>query len=184
VTSRTAAARYARALLDVALKEKADLSRVGSDLADFEALVQQQKVLAKVLLSPAVPAARKRGVVAELTARIRPQEVVGKLLALLAARDRLVLLPELVAAYRERLLDYQKIVRAEVVTAAPLPPERAGQIERSLAQATGRTVTLSVRVDPSIIGGVVARVGGTVYDGSIVRQLQKMKERLIEGTRG
>lgn len=183
MTSRTAAARYARAVLDVGLKEHADLARLETELVEFATFVEQQKALAKVLLNPAVPASRKRGVVAELTARQRPQDIVAKLLALLAERDRLRLLPEIVAAYRERFLDHQKIVRAEVVTATPLPPERAGRIERSLAQATGRTVTLSVRVDPSIIGGVVAKVGSTVYDGSIVRQLARMKERLIEGTK-
>jgi F-type H+-transporting ATPase subunit delta len=184
VTSRTAAARYARALFDVALKEKADLSRAETELAEFLTLLDQDKTLSKALLNPAVPAPRKRSVVTALTARMRPQEVVGKLLALLAERDRLKLLPELIAAYRDRVLGYQKVVRAEVVTTEPLAPERASRIERSLAQVTGRTVTLSARVDPSIIGGVVARVGDTVYDGSIARQLAKMRERLIEGTRG
>jgi F-type H+-transporting ATPase subunit delta len=184
VTSRTAAARYARALFDVALKEKADLARVETELAEFLALLGQDQTLSKALLNPAVPAPRKRGVVTALTARMRPQEVVGKLLALLAERDRLKLLPELIAGYRDRVLDYQKVVRVEVVTAEPLAPERAGRIERSLAQATGRTVTLSARIDPSIIGGVVARIGDTVYDGSIAGQLAKIRERLIEGTRG
>ena len=182
MTRRTAAARYARALLDVALKEKIDLARVESDLVEFAALLEQQKALSKVLLNPAVPAARKRGVVAALTARMRPEAVVVKVLALLAERDRLGLLPDLVAAYRDRFLDHQKVVRAEVVTATPLPPERARQIERSLARATGRTVTMSVRIDPSIIGGIVARVGGTVYDGSVVRQLARLRERLTERT--
>jgi F-type H+-transporting ATPase subunit delta len=184
VTSRIAAARYARALFDVALKERADLARVETELAEFASLIDQQKDLSKVVLNPAVPAAHKRSVVSALTARIRPQSVVTKLLALLAERDRLRLLPDLIAAYRERVLDHQRVVRAEVVTAAPLAPERARQIEQTLAQATGRTVTLSLRVDPSIIGGLVARVGSTVYDGSIVRQLAKIKDRLIEGTRG
>jgi F-type H+-transporting ATPase subunit delta len=184
VTSRTAAARYARALFDVALKERADLAGVERELAGFASLIDQQKDLSKVVLNPAVPASHKRSVVAALTTRIRPQSVVTKLLALLAERDRLGLLPELIASYRERVLDYQRVIRAEVVTAAPLAPERARQIEQTLAQATGRTVTLSQRVDPSIIGGIVARVGSTVYDGSVVRQLAKIKDRLIEGTRG
>ena len=68
--------------------------------------------------------------------------MVEKLLMLLAERDRLVLLPDLLAAYRDRLLDHQHVVRAEVTTAAPLAPDRANAIERSLAQVTGRTVTV------------------------------------------
>jgi F-type H+-transporting ATPase subunit delta len=83
-------------------------------------------------------------------------------------------------AYRERLLDHQHVVRAEVTTAAPLPADRAQAVERALAQATGRTVRLGMRVDPSIIGGVVARVGDTIYDGSVTTQLRKMKKRLVE----
>jgi F-type H+-transporting ATPase subunit delta len=133
-----------------------------------------------VLLNPAIPVPRKRAAAAELTARLRTSPVLAKLIALLAERDRLVLLPELLAAYRERLLDHQKIVRAIVTTAIPLGADRARAIEHGLAQLTGRTVTLAANVDPSIIGGVVARIGSTVYDGSVATQLQKMKRRLVE----
>jgi F-type H+-transporting ATPase subunit delta len=106
--------------------------------------------------------------------------MVEKLLVLLGERDRLVLLPDLLAAYRDRLLDHQKIIGADVATASPLAPDRARAIERSLAQVTGRTVRLSTRIEPALIGGIVARVGGTVYDASISMQLQKMRQKLIE----
>ena len=78
------------------------------------------------------------------------------------------------------MLGYRNIVRAEVTTAAPLPADRAVDIQQSLAGLTGRTVTMETRVDPGIIGGVVARVGSTVYDASVTRQLERMKERLVE----
>jgi F-type H+-transporting ATPase subunit delta len=141
----------------------------------------QHPTLEKVLLNPVVPVARKRATIAELTLRAKLSPVLGKLLLLLAERDRLVLLPDLLAAYRERLLDHLNIVRAEVTTAVALPAERAKAVEQSLARVTGRTVMLDTRVDPAIIGGVVARVGSTVYDGSVTAQLQKMKQRLTEG---
>jgi F-type H+-transporting ATPase subunit delta len=99
---------------------------------------------------------------------------------LLAERDRLVLLPDLLAAFRDRLLDYQNVVRAEVTTAVPLDGGRTAAIERSLAQATGRNVALTTRVDPALVGGLVARIGSTVYDASIVTQLQKLKQRLAD----
>jgi F-type H+-transporting ATPase subunit delta len=134
-----------------------------------------------VLVNPAVPVPRKRATVAELAARVNLSPMVGKLLLLLADRDRLVLLPDLLAAYRERLLDHLQIVRAEVTTAVPLPVDRVKAVEQSLAHVTGRTVMLDARVDPAIVGGVVARVGSTVYDGSIVAQLAKMKKALTEG---
>lgn len=180
MTNKTAATRYARALLDVAVQEKANLEGVEQELAGFVDLFKQYPLLEKVLLNPAVPVPRKRAAVADLTRSARSSSIVAKLLGLLAERDRLVLLPDLLASYRDRLLDYRKVVRAEVTTAAPLPPDRAKALEAGLAQMTGRTVMLETRVDPALIGGVVARVGSTVYDGSVTRQLQKMKDRLVE----
>jgi F-type H+-transporting ATPase subunit delta len=178
VTNKTAALRYARALLDVAIKEKADLEQIEADLAGFAGLFDQHPALAKVLLNPAVPVPRKRAAVAELLARTNLSPILSKLMLLLAERDRLVLLPDLLAAYRDRLMDYRHVVRAEVTTAAPIGAARTQQIQNGLAKATGRTVTIATKTDPTIIGGLVARVGSTVYDGSVVRQLERLKERL------
>ena len=183
MTNKSAAIRYARALFDVALQEKADLERAGQELADFDALLTQQPVLKKVLLNPAVPAPRKRGAMVELTARANMSPVVGKLLILLAERDRLIILPDLVASYSDRLLSYRQVVRAEVTTATPLAAAQAEMIERQLALAIGGSVVMQTRVEPSIVGGLVAKLGSTVYDGSITRQLQKMRDRLAGNTR-
>lgn len=180
MTSKTAAIRYARALFDVALREQADLDRIERELAGFVDLFEQHPALEKVLLNPAVPVQRKRAAVAELTTRAGTAPILAKLLALLAERDRLIVLPDLLASYRERLLAHRQIVRAEVTTAEPLAAGQADAITSRLAHVTGRTVTLSAKVDPSIIGGLVAKVGSTVYDASVTRQLQKMKDRLAE----
>ena len=180
MTNKTAAIRYARALLDVAVKEKADLDQIEHELSQFADLFKQYPLLEKVLLNPAVPLPRKRAAVADLLGHAKFSAIVSKLLTLLADRDRLVLVPDLLAAYRERLLDHQNIVRAEVTTSVPLDAQRASAIQRGLATLTGRTVKLATKVDPSIIGGVVARIGSTVYDASVTRQLEKMKERLVE----
>ena len=178
MTNRTAATRYARALLDVAVKENADLDQVERELASIVDLFAQHKMLSQVLLNPVVPVPRKRAAMDALTARGRLLPMVAKLLGLLAERDRLVLLPELLAAYRDRLLDHRNVVRAEVTTTAPLRDDQVKTIETNLARASGRTVSLSTKVDPSIIGGVVTRIGSTIYDGSVTRQLQRMKEKL------
>ncbi|HVV95845.1 MAG TPA: ATP synthase F1 subunit delta [Rhodanobacteraceae bacterium] len=180
MTNRTAATRYARALLDVAIKEKADLDRVERELGSIVELLAQHKPLSQALLNPVVPVPRKRAAMDALTSRGQLLPMVAKLLGLLAERDRLVLLPDLLASYRERLLDYRHIVRAEITTTTPLSQEHVKAIETSLARASGRTVTLSANVDPAIIGGVVTRIGSTIYDGSVMRQLEKMRERLQE----
>ncbi len=178
MSNRASAARYARALFDVALKE-ADPEQVERDLAAFGQIVKQHDDLRKAFANPAVPVSAKKGVIERLLALGPIAPPVAKLLALLAERDRLELLPDLVASYRARLEDHLKIVRAEITTAEALPAERAAQLQQRLAKATGRTVTMTTRVDPAIIGGVVTRIGDKVYDGSLATQLAKVRERLL-----
>jgi F-type H+-transporting ATPase subunit delta len=103
---------------------------------------------------------------------------VAKLLLLLAERDRLSLLPDVVRAFENRLMEHLGIVRAEVVTAIDLPADRVKALTQNLARATGREVQLATRVDPEIIGGAVARIGSIVFDGSVTRQLERMREVL------
>ena len=181
MTGRTAGARYARALFDVALKE-ADPQRAETELGAFAAMVAAHEPLQRALVTPSIPPARKRGVVQALLAKagsVTP--AVAKLLLMLAERDRFALLPDITEAYRERLMQHQGVVRAEVVTAVPLPAGRVAALEEGIARATGRSVVLTATVDPAIIGGAVTRVGSTVYDGSVARQLERLKERLSEG---
>ena len=182
MTNKTAATRYARALLDVAIKEKADLDQIERELDSLVELFKQYPALARALLNPIVPVPRKRAAAAELTAFAQLTPMVAKLIALLADRDRLVLIPDLLAAYRDRLLAHRNVIRAEITTTSPLSAERVAAIEAGLARSTGRTVALTTRVDPSLVGGVVTRIGSTVYDGSIARQLEKIRARL--GTAG
>jgi F-type H+-transporting ATPase subunit delta len=176
----SAAKRYARAIFDVALAEGTDLELVADQLAGFAALVRGHEGLQRVLVNPAIPAVRKRGLVEALLARGAVLPVVSRLLLLLAERDRLVLVPDLAEAYRARLMDHQQVVRAEVTTAAPIGDDRTAALRQGLANATGRQVLLDVRVDPALVGGAVARIGSTVYDGSVTTQLQKMKQQLVE----
>ena len=178
MTNKTAATRYARALFDVAVKEQADLDQVERELDSVVGLFTQYPALAHALLNPVVPVPRKRAAADAVTALLKLMPIVSKLISLLADRDRLVLVPDLLAAYRERLLDHRNVIRAEITTTVALAANRANAIQASLARATGRTVTLTASVDPSLVGGVVTRIGSTVYDGSVRRQLQKIRARL------
>ena len=181
MTNRAAAARYARALFDVSLKES-DPQAVERELAAFVELVSGHDLLLKVMTNPAVPAPRKQALVTQLTARAGLSAAPAKLLALLAGRDRLALLRDLLDDYRRRVLDHLNIVRAEVTTAVPLPADRVEALGRAFAGVTGRKVLVTARVDPAVIGGVVARLGGTVYDGSVRRHLERIREALTAGT--
>jgi len=177
MTMRASAARYARALLDVTISET-DPGQAEQELAAFAAVLEQHQDLQAALLNPAVPAAGKRAVIQALLERLQPSAPVGKLLLLLADRDRLGLLPDLLTVFRERLMEHQRVIRAEVTTAAPLAEARATELADRLARATGRTVKMTTKVDPSIIGGIVTRIGSTVYDGSVAAQLQAIRQRL------
>lgn len=179
MSTRASAARYARALFDVATKE-ANPEQAEQELTEFADLLRAHAELQKVLLNPAVPAANKRAVMEQLLDRQRPSSPVRKLLLLLAERDRLELVPDLVDVYRARLREHLKIVTAEVTTAGPLAPAEVAGFQQRLAASTGRKVTMTTKVDPSIIGGVVTRIGSTVYDGSLATQLAALRQRLSE----
>jgi F-type H+-transporting ATPase subunit delta len=179
MSGRATAVRYARALLDVAIKES-DPARVEQDLAAFAGLVEANPDLREALTNPVVPAHAKQRVVNELVTRQGLKPPVSKVLLMLAERDRLSILADLLQVYRERLMEHQGVVRAEITAAAELSTERLEQLQQRLAGVTGRTVTMTTRVDPSLIGGVVARIGGTVYDGSVATQLERMREKLLQ----
>jgi F-type H+-transporting ATPase subunit delta len=168
------AARYAKAVFEVSLKE-ADPHAVEDQLSAFGNLMVAHHELALVLTNPAVPVAKKQAIVQALVERQGAHPVVVRTLILLASRDRLALLSDLLASYRERLLERDGVMRAEVTTSAPLSAERQAEIERGLATATGKRVSMTIRVDPSIIAGVVAKVGDVVYDASVATQLRKIQ---------
>lgn len=154
--------------------------RAGADLAAFADLVAAHPDLQRVLANPVVPAPALHQVVGELAARLGLTPAVSKLLLMLADRSRLGLLPDLVSVYRERLMDHQQVVRAEITTATPLAQDRVDELQQRLSRATGRDVRMTTKVDPALIAGVVARMGGTVYDGSIATQLATLRGTLLQ----
>jgi F-type H+-transporting ATPase subunit delta len=179
VTSHGAAVRYARALFDVTQAEGKDLAAADRDLSGFAQVLSGNESLYRALTNPAIPAAKKKAVVEQLISRAGTlQPAVAKLLLVLAERDRLAIVPDVAQAFANRLMDYQNVVRAEIVTAVPLPADRVSALTEELQRATGRNVQIATRVDASIIGGAVAKIGSTVYDGSISRQLERMRETL------
>lgn len=179
MSSRASAARYARALFDIVLKES-DPRVAERELTEFNALLVGHEELKQTLASPGVPPASKRSLIQALVTRAKCTEPVAKLLLLLAERDRLSLLPDVLEIFRERLMEHENAVRADITTAAPLQPAQAQQLEQRLSDLTSRRVTVTTKVDPAIIGGVVARIGSTVFDGSVATQLAKLRDRLVE----
>ena len=176
---RTSANRYAKALFDVALEEKADLAQVDRDLESVVAMMHASPEFAAASNRGLSDAARK-SLIEAVSKAMTLTAPVTKLLVLLAQDRKLSYVPDLATAFRERLLAHQNIVRAEVTSAAPLSLDKTKALEDSLSKVTGKKVELSVSIDPELLGGVVAKIGSTVYDGSVKTQLQRMRQDLVK----
>ena len=177
---RTSANRYAKALFDVALEEKADLDRIDRDLSEITEILRDNTDLMSAVDWANVPDAARQAVMENVLDKMGVAAPVKKLLVLLTGQRKLVYLQDLAEAYRERLLAHQNVVRAEVTSAAPLSPEKTKALEESLSKVTGKKVELTVTVDPELLGGVVATIGSTVYDGSVRTQLARMRQELVK----
>jgi F-type H+-transporting ATPase subunit delta len=101
------------------------------------------------------------------------------MLTLLADRDRLMHLSAIVTIFEEQAMEANRVVRAELRTAAPLEEDARRQIAAALGRALDRQVTMTERVDPSLVGGFVARVGSMVFDGSVARHLERIRQKLL-----
>ena len=181
MTVQPVARRYAQALFDVtqtgAQASNADV--ISQALLGLAGLTTSNDELRKLIASPTVPPSAKRAVMTGIldAAGVKLEEV-RRLVGLLADHDRLAILDQVAEAFAERVREARKVAHAEVVTAVPLTPASRAALEEALGKASGKTVTMTERVDPSIIGGVVATIGSFVYDGSIAHQLDKIKKQL------
>jgi F-type H+-transporting ATPase subunit delta len=173
------AKRSAKALCDVALTEKADLSQIDRDMAAVADMFEGNRDLLTLATRSNVPPATRDTMVAALATKLGLGQHVTKMFALLAGKNALEITPAVAAAFRERLLDHQNIVHAEVTSATPLTPENAKALEDSLSKVTGKKVNVSLSVDPELLGGVVAKIGSTVFDGSVRTQLKSMRQQLV-----
>jgi F-type H+-transporting ATPase subunit delta len=180
VTLRSAGKRYAAALFE-AVSKHGDAQRAARELAMVSELLATHAELRQVLSGASVPATKKQAIVsAVLNAAGGTSPDVMRAAQLLAEHDRLELMSDLADAFAEKLREADRILPAEIVTAVPLNDGQLSALQSAIAKASGKSVTLSTRVDPSIIGGVVARVGSVVFDGSVTRQLERLKQRLSE----
>lgn len=172
------ARRYARALL--ALGQEADQVDVfAGNLAAFtEALNLNDRLLHQALTNPGLTVAERRGVLQSVLGMMSLNPMVNNFLNLLVDKSRLVIFEQIQQAYQEMADDLSGRVRATVTTAAALHPSEASHITSVLSKSIGRTVVVDYQVDTELIGGIVARVGDTVFDASIRTRLQDMREIL------
>lgn len=167
---------YAEALFSVAAAEDA-LDVVEEELFRFARGLEGEQRLRETLTDPVLPADRKRAVLEDVLGnRANPHTInlLGFVVEQGRARDLPAIVDELVALAAER----RQAVVAEVRSAVPLDRDHRDRLAAALGKATGKRVELKVVVDPSVVGGVVARVGDQVIDGSVRRRLELARERL------
>jgi len=175
------AARYARALADLTMKPGSGLDpqAAAGELRAFEAALAASRDLRHVLLSPAVAPPRKRALITRLAAALGLSKVVRNFLCVVVDRRRIQLLGEIRQAFQSMVDQRLGIGRAEVVSARPLSAEQQASVIAHLGRLTGRRVEASYSVDERLIGGVVARIGSTIYDGSVRGRLDGLRRRLV-----
>jgi F-type H+-transporting ATPase subunit delta len=178
MSDRQDARRYARELFDVTVRHHQD-DTVADELDAIAQSMRDRSGAARPLLHPLVPHSKKRETVRALVA-LGLSKPTAVLLEALAEGYRLALLPAVADSFRERMNHMRGVIRARVTTAAPLAADKASALAGKLQEISGRQVLLETRIDPSIIGGVVAQIDSTVYDGSVTRQLARMRQKLVE----
>lgn len=180
--SLAVAKQYAQALADLVFAPKSAVTaaQVADQLRSIEELTRSSAELRTILLSPAVPPARKRSVIARLTEPLGLTRLVRNFLFVVIDRRRIALLGQIREAF-ERLVDEREgIVRAQVRAAGELRPEHRARLEEALERLTGRQVRSDYAVDEELLGGLVLRLGSTVYDGSLRGRLEALRRRLAE----
>ncbi len=135
----------------------------------------------KLLMNPVIPPERREAFLGALARSLGFDARVQRLLGLLVERRRLGVLDDVIEAYQKLLDERTGTVRAVVTAAAPLSESERAAISDRLEKATGKSIEMEVGQDSSLIGGVVVRIGSTVYDGSVRQQLRGFKDRLLAG---
>ena len=171
------ARRYASALADVVL-ERGEAREVQEELTAWERLFQSSESLQEVFRNPTIPLDRKRAVLNKLIERTRPRPTTVNFLKVLLQKQRLTDLAAINRKFAEVLDVRGGMVAATVTTARSVPADAQQQLHATLSNLTSSNVRVNFATDKELIGGLVTRIGSTVYDGSVRNQLQQIKEKM------
>ena len=170
--------RYAGAIFDIALKQNT-VERTLEDIQEIAKLFSK-RTLAYLLKEPKLPAQRKESALRQaLASRVLPTSL--NLALLVVQRDLVEAMPNIARELAQLVLDYKNQAVAEVTTAAPMDEQQANGVRQALERNTGKSILMHTKVQPEILGGVIARVGDQVIDGSIRHRLAALKQQLLTG---
>ena len=172
------ARRYAGAIFDIAIKQNT-LDRTLEDVQEIAKLFSIRN-LSYLLREPNIPAERKEAAIRQaLASNVLPTSL--NLALLVVQRGLVELMPNIARELHQLVLDYKNEATAQVTTATKLDKSAQRQIQQALERMTGKKIVLETRVQPDILGGVVARVGDQVIDGSVERRLKVLQQQLLTG---
>ena len=174
-------ARYARAFADVVTAEKLDTAALDRQLDDFLSTWDGSPELRELFANPAVAVPQKVAVLDKMNEKLMLLKELRNLLAVLIKNDRIGEVKEVAAAYRAEMQERQGIRMVEIVTARELGEKDRALLVDGAGKLAGAQIQASFKLDSSILGGTVVRIGSTVYDGSVRGRLERLKEALVAG---
>ena len=177
MSMQTVARRYAAALADVALARD-EAREVQEELLAWEQMFQSSPGLQEVFGNPTIALDQKRAVLNKLIELTKPRQTTVNFLKVLLQNQRLAELGEINRKLKEALDERAGVVAATVTTARSVPEDAQQKLHARLQSLTGKKVRIDFATDPELIGGLVTRIGSTVYDGSVRNNLQQIKEKM------
>ena len=181
-----AASRYARALVDVVTEPVSTLKPEDAvaQLRAIEELIAASEELRTAMITPAIQAARKRAAMGKLLDELGASRVLRNFVYVVIDHRRIGLLPEIREAFETLMDERMGFARADVTSAVPLDQSQSTALESVLSRLGGKTIRIRFSVDAALLGGVVARIGSILYDGSIRGQLEQMRRELTKRSAG
>lgn len=180
MSNETVARRYAAALADVVIKS-GNVETVTSELKTWQEMIDSSGDLKNALHNPSIPHQSKTKVLESLLERTKPTTTTANFLRVLLSNDRLTDLNRINERFASVLEERSGVVAADITSARPLSDAEKAELQANLTKLTGKQVNLNFNIKEELIGGVVTRIGSTVYDGSVKTQLENLKEQLIQG---
>ena len=173
--------RYASAFADVVTAAKLDTVAIDQKLTDFLATWNGSPELRDFFENPALPATDKVAILDKLNAKLGMQKELRNLIAVLISNNRIAYVSEVAQDYRRLLQEQMGIRPAEIVTARELDAKEREALLAEISRLAGGKIEANFKLDSSILGGTVVRIGSTVYDGSVRGRLDRLKDALIAG---
>lgn len=168
------AGRYAQALFDLA-KADGSLDQVANDLRGVRGMLAESPELSRTLPSPMVPLDVKIATLRTLGERAGMAAVTVKFLGVVATQGRLDALDAIASAFLEQLADVKGEMTVEIVSAQPLADDQAAAVRDAVGSAVGKSIRLETKVDPSLLAGMVVRVGSRMIDASLKTKLRNLE---------